>query len=390
MPLKLLHVVPTYLPAIRYGGPIYTVHGLCRALAERGHEIQVFTTNVDGPGISEVPLDHAVALDGVAVRYFPTGLGRRLYRSPAMGRALNDSCNSFDLIHVHSVFLWPTLAGANTARKCKIPYIVTPRGMLVPELISRKSRWIKSAWINLFERQTLACAAAIHFTSDIEADDMRRLGLACRNSAVIPNGLDLARADESPSPDDVAWAGSLPQPFVLYLGRINWKKGLDRLITAMRFVDGITLVIAGNDEENYQRKLLGLANDQGVASKIQFTGHVSGTRKQALFKKARMLVLPSYSENFGMVVLEAMAAGCPVLVTPEVGLAETVKTSGAGLVVNGDPRNIAEVLTAIKIDKLDRERMGQAGRSIATHQFSWANVAAQMERLYLECAGRNP
>lgn len=115
------------------------MHGLCRALAKRGHEVHVFTTNVDGPTVSNVSLDRATDLDGVAVRYFPVGPGRRLYRSPRMRRALKESCKTFDIAHLHSVFLWPTLAAAQVARACGIPYVVTPHGMLVKELIARKN-----------------------------------------------------------------------------------------------------------------------------------------------------------------------------------------------------------------------------------------------------------
>ena len=383
--LKILHVVPTYLPAVRYGGPIYTVHGLCRALVERGHDVHVHTTNVDGPGVSDVPTDRAVEVEGVAVHYFATGFGRRLYRSPTMCRALKMTGASFDIIHLHSVFLWPTMAAGRIARQRRIPYIVTPRGMLVADLIARKSRTVKRAWINLFERRNIEHAAAVHFTSQIEADAMRSMGLESRMSAIIPNGLDAADVPAMPSADDLAWVGKLPQPFVLYLGRINWKKGLDRLIAAMARVERMDLVVAGYDDDQYRETLLSLADRQGITHRIQFIGAVTGTRKWALLRQARMLVLPSYSENFGMVVLEAMAVGCPVVVTTEVGLAPVVKASGAGLVVTGDPGELATAIALIDEHEDARTKMGDAGRRTATDQFSWATVAVEMETLYKSC-----
>jgi glycosyltransferase involved in cell wall biosynthesis len=355
-------------------------------LAKRGHDVHVFTTNVDGPGVSNVPLERAVDIDGVAVRYFPTGLGRRLYRSPGMRRALQESCDSFDIVHLHSVFLWPTLAAADMAYARGIPYIVTPHGMLVRELIDRKNRLLKSAWIRLFERRNIERAAAVHFTSQIEADDMRRVGLECRHCAIIPNGIDLADTSRPESAEDFAWVQSLPQPFILYLGRVNWKKGLDRLIAAMTLVDRVELVIAGNDEENYQPTLEALARKLDITQRVRFIGPVTGARKWALLRQARMLVLPSYSENFGMVVLEAMAVGCPAVVTPEVGLAAAVNTSGAGLVVDGDPEQLATAISALDGDAYRRTQMGLAGRKAAGAQFSWANIAAEMDSLYMECA----
>src|ERR1700758_2509415 len=150
-PLRVLHVVPTYFPAIRYGGPIFAVHGLCRALAARGHRIEVFTTNVDGPNDSAVPLGTPVALDSVHVSYFPSTNFRRLYWSPQLGRALKAELPKFTVVHLHSVFLWPTWAAARIARKARIPYVISPRGMLVKEMIERRSRLAKSAWLGLIE-----------------------------------------------------------------------------------------------------------------------------------------------------------------------------------------------------------------------------------------------
>src|SRR5437763_8887724 len=124
--MRLLHVVPTYLPATRYGGPIFAVHGLCRALAARGHEVTVFTTNVDGASVSDVPVNEPVMLDGVRVRYFASSL-RRLYFSPGMRDALRD-LRGFDVVHAHSVFLWPTMAAARAAARQRIPYTISPRG----------------------------------------------------------------------------------------------------------------------------------------------------------------------------------------------------------------------------------------------------------------------
>ena len=110
--MKILHVVPTYYPAARYGGPIRSVHGLASALAAQGHDIHVYTTNADGKGVLPVPLDRPTQLDGVNVWYFATSVGRRLYRSPRMREALDLNICNFDILHLHSVFLWPTSAAA--------------------------------------------------------------------------------------------------------------------------------------------------------------------------------------------------------------------------------------------------------------------------------------
>src|SRR5438034_1111935 len=128
MPVRLLHVTPTYVPAYRYGGPIYSVHALCRSLVTAGHEVHVYTTSVDGPDDSWVPMDRAVNLDGVRVCYFRSCRLRRLYWSPDLWTRCNSMAGVFDAIHLHSVFLFPTWAGARAAARAAVPYVLSPRG----------------------------------------------------------------------------------------------------------------------------------------------------------------------------------------------------------------------------------------------------------------------
>ncbi len=377
--MRILHVIPTYVPAWRYGGPIVAVHGLCRALAARGHDVHVFTTSVDGPGNLDVPLGTPVDVDGVSVQYFVSQHLRRLYWSPSLGAALKLRLPDYDLVHLHSVFLWPTWAAARLARRVGKPYVLSPRGMLVRELIARRSRVAKELWIRFVERRTLENAAAIHATSILERQELYRFGFRLPQIAVIPNGVD----QDTGNPEAPVTA-PLPatSPFLLYLGRISWKKGLDRLISALTFVPNVNLVVVGNDDENYRPQLEALAEKHGVQGRIRFLGPAYGSQKQALLRHAAILVLPSYSENFGNVVLEAMAAGCPVVVTEEVGAADIVRTSGAGIVSAGDPAVLGRNLQEMLESPATLQRMGNEGRRIAAARYSWDGVAAQMESLY--------
>ena len=379
--MRILHVVPSYLPAIRYGGPIASVHGLCKALAARGHEVEVFTTNVDGPGDSDVPLGVPVDLDGVKVWYFPVPMLRRLYWCPKMATALWRRVGSFDVVHTHSVFLWPTWAAARIARHRSVPYVLAPRGMLVQELIRRKSSWIKRSWITLFERGNLANAALIHFTSRLEAGEAATLGVSIRKSCIIPNGIDMPRIVNGYH-DDKSTNMAGERPFLFFVGRINWKKGLDRLIAALPGIPDCRLVVAGNDEEHYQPELEALAIGKGVRERVSFIGPIYGQDKEALFSRALLLVLPSYSENFGNVVLEAMAAGCPVAVTPEVGAADIVRESGAGAVLDGDPENLAAGIRGLIADPTALKRMGEKGCEFVSHRYTWKAIGLQIEEAY--------
>ncbi|HEV7919483.1 MAG TPA: glycosyltransferase [Thermoanaerobaculia bacterium] len=362
--MRLLHVVPTYLPATRYGGPIVAVHGLCKALAARGHEVHVFTTNVDGPGVSEVPLDRPVELDGVQVHYFPSSFPR-LYWSPPMGRALRD-VHAFDVVHLHSVFLWPTTAAARAAHGRGVPYLIAPRGMLVPELIRRKSRAVKTAWLQLVERRNFKNAAAIHFTSHRELQDAQHVHLPIPHPAVVPNGIELV-----PRP-----GVTRDENTIAFLGRINWKKGLDRLIDALP--DGARLEIAGNDEENLTPALRKRAEGKDVV----FLGPLHGQAKWELLARAAIFALPSLSENFGNAVVEAMMMETPVVLSPEVGLAEHVAFANAGVMAD----DFRAALTSLLRDPALRAQLGRNGRALVERELTWPRVAAQMEEVYERCS----
>lgn len=376
-------MVPTYLPAWRHGGPILAVHGLCKALAARGHEVIVLTTNVHGDDTLSVPLAVPVEIDGVTVRYFPVLPPRRLYASPGLGRAARDLAAGCDAVHLHSVFLWPTSAAARAAERADVPYVLSPRGMLVPELLRARGRWRKHAWMLLAERRTLERAAALHATSHLEAEEAARLDLPLPPVLVIPNGIDPEPWDGDEGSLSPPIRGLLAAgPFALVLGRLSWKKGLDRLIPALAHAPGIALAVAGNDEEGLTARLERLSRDSGVADRVAFLGPVHGSDKAALLHRALALVLPSHSENFGNVVLEAWVAGRPVIVTPEVGLASAVRETGAGRVVEGDPRQLGEVLRDLLTDPETTEEMGRRGARAAAERFGWGAVAAQMEQVY--------
>ena len=374
--MKILHVVPTYYPAVRYGGPIYSVHGLCKALVKAGHEVHVCTTNVDGQGNLDVPTGQVVDVEGVKVWYFSSEYLRRLYYSPAMKQFLHEKMQAFDIVHLHSIFLWPTWAAARIAEKASVPYVLAPRGMLVRDLVARKSRLIKNIWLTLIERHTLEHAAFLHVTTELEAKEARFFGYRLPPVKIIPNGVNtngleqaLEEQGEKPEPENTS---------VLFIGRINWKKGLDRLIKSLQGQPQLNLVIAGNDEEGYRSQLIALAQRQGMVDRVKFIGEVRDKEKFSRILNAPILVLPSYSENFGNVVPEAWAASRPVAVTREVGIAEMVEKYHAGIIIPGEPEAMGQALARIIKKKDLLEEMGRNGRKLLDEYFSWNVIAENM------------
>jgi glycosyltransferase involved in cell wall biosynthesis len=380
--VKLLHVVPTYLPAVRYGGPIFAVHGLCRALVERGHQVEVYTTSVNGPEDSDVPIGVPVSIDGVVVRYFQSKLLRRLFWAPPLARALDIELSTFSVAHLHSVFLWPTAAAAALARRAHIPYVLSPRGMLVKDLIERRSRYAKSAWIELIEKRNLQGAAAIHVTSAVEAHELRRFGWSLPPIEVISNGVEALSAgyEGTVSPDVRDAAAGHP---LLFFGRLSWKKGLDRLLRALALTWEPKLAIVGTDDEAITPQLQQMAAELGIADRVRFLSRtVLGADKEYLYASARAFVLPSYSENFGNTVLEAMQRGLPIITTPEVGASQIVLDAKAGLVTDGDADSLSGAIQNLWSSDEMARTMGEAGRHHVGRHFGWPMIAAEMEELY--------
>ena len=373
--MRLLHVVPTYFPAVRYGGPIHSVHGLCAALAARGHDVDVFTTSVDGPGDSAVPLGRPVDMDGVKVRYFPSRWLRRLYWSPPMGRILKQEVGGFDLVHLHSVFLWPTWAAARAARGSGVSYVLSPRGMLVKDLVRARSRYAKTAWMAVIERANLAGASGIHVTSAVEKTDIQDFGFRMSGRIFdVPNGVVVQA--ELPKQQ-------YPQPpYLVMLGRINWKKRIEIALEVVKLLGGVRLVIAGGDDDDLAAVLRVRASALGIGERVEFAGPVDGLRKRQLLHGALALLMPSLSENFGNSALEAMAEGTPVIVVPQVGLADSVREWGGGFVVAPDAAAFADAVRQLQDDGDLRVRMGERARATVAAKFSWDAIGARMEHEY--------
>lgn len=380
--MKLLHVVATYLPAVRHGGPPRAIHGLGRALVARGHRVEVFTTDLHADGRLDVPIGRTTDLDGVAVTYFRATRPRRLARAPVMARALDERVSEFDVVHLHGLFLWPMDVAARAAERAGVPWVVSPRGMLVDALIEARGRWRKRLWLATAGRRTLGGARRLIATSELEARQAAATGVRIPAVELLANGVEPpAPAEESALPDEVA-TFLVGGPTFVYLGRLSWKKGLERLIEAIAKIPTARLVLAGNDDEGIGPALDQVARRVGASDRVLRSGFVDGAAKSALLAQARALVLPSVSENFGNVVLEAWAFSTPVVVAPGVGLAAEVADAEAGIVEDGRVEGLAASLGRLLADADRARAMGERGRRRVAERFSWTQIAERAEGIY--------
>lgn len=388
--MKILHVVPSYVPAYRYGGPIKATHELCRALVKKGIEIMVYTTNADWEKNLDVPLNEQIDIEGVKVTYFPLGFPRFYCYSADLAKAVLENIPKFNIVHIHSVFLYPTFITAAFCRKYNVPYIINPCGALDPDKLKMRSQFKKWVSIKLIEERNIKYASAIHLLSAYEKEKFLSLGLKSKSVIVIPCGIDIQEYTDYSTPYSLKtkYPQLKDKKIILFLGRISFKKGLDLLIPAMKKIiaqrKDVFLVIAGADERGYLTKAQALCKLCGVKENTIFTGMLLGEDKLGAFFDSDIFVLPSYGDSFGVAVLEAMAAKLAVVITNRVGLAPDIQEYQAGMVTNCNSDKIAEAALSLLNNENLRKKMGENGKRLVEERFRWDKLADKMIEIYRE------
>jgi len=382
--MKILHVIANLAP--RYGGPAKACFEMARAVAGLGHSVSIYTTNQDGPGELNVPLNQPVFKDGVEIRYFPVQHPRFLGFSVPLALALRKTIREYDIVHIHSLYLFHNMVAAHYCRKNNVPYLIRPHGTLDPFLYKRH-RLRKSVMEVLFEHRNLKCAASIHFTTE-EEKKLAEPYIFQTLGIVVPHGLDLSEYENLPKQG--TFRSRHPETrgkkIILFFGRLNFKKGLDILAWAFGQVakkrDDICLVLAGPDNEGFGDKVRLWLNKEGVLNHAVFTDMLLGKDKLAILQDADMFVLPSYSENFGISVIEAMACGLPVVISDKVNIWREVEESRAGKVAPCDADRFAEIILELLDNPEMARQMGENGKILVQERYQWSKVALAMEVAY--------
>jgi glycosyltransferase involved in cell wall biosynthesis/SAM-dependent methyltransferase/ribosomal protein L37AE/L43A len=297
---------------------------------------------------------------------------------------------SFDLVHIHGLYRFHGIGAAAIARSRGVPYVIQAHGSLDPWHRNQK-RLAKDLYHAVIEDQIIGQAAAMVCTSRHEQRSIRALDYAVPTE-VIPVGID-AVALRKPGNSDILALKDIPADaqIVSYLGRISAKKGVPLLVDAFRRVakpfPRAHLVIAGPDDEGIGQRLAPLIVEAELANRVSFLGVVDASEKATLLQRSEAFVLPSADESFGVAVAEAMAVGCPVVVTPGVAIQDVVTSAGAGVIVDRHPPGIADAIAEILGHPARGRAMGEAGRRLVDEHFSWSEVAARTEALYESVIG---
>ncbi len=401
--MRILNVTQSYAPFFEFGGPPVKVRALAEGLAARGHAITVLTADW---GLdrrlrqlpNESPAEHSAlgrkrTAAGVAAIYLNNSLHYRAASwNPALPRFLRERLREFEIVHLFGLYdmLGPRVAAA--CREQKIPYVVEPIGMYVPRV---RNLWLKRMYHRFLGREMLAGASAIIATAEQEESELIAGGISREKIVLRRNGV----AGPPVPPERGRFREALGVPpaakLLLFLGRLSEKKSPQLLLQAFAKIATsetpgqapVHVAFVGPDETGMLAKLKKMAVSIVPADRVHFSPALADTPKWQAYRDADIFVLPSQNENFGNTAAEAVAAGTPVIVTDQCGIAPLL-AGVAGLVVKHDATALANALQELLQDETLYARL-QAGCATVFRALGWDQPIEQMVNVYAALAVRS-
>ena len=393
--MKVLHIIPS-VASVR-GGPSQAVIEMVHALRSQGVDAEIVTTNDNGKNLLDVPLyelsDHLAEYGNVPIRFFPRfSPNINAVREFAFSRSLTtwlwQHITEYDLVHVHAIFSYASTIAMAIARIKKVPYINRPLGQLC-EWSLQQSKLRKLIYLNVIERSNLLHSKTLHFTAQQEQEEFYQLKLNIPNF-ILPHGVHLPTL----IPDAQAQVRHILQipdqrPIILFMSRIHPKKGLEYLIPALGKLKeyNFAFAIAGSGEPDYVNQIKDLLVTHGISDRTHLVGFVKGETKNLYLQGSDLFALTSFSENFGIAAIEALASGTPVLVTDGVAIAPMVKQYAIGYVTKLNVEAITSTLENFfqNFDKTIHNK--QKYQKIISENYSWQAISNQLAKIYQVISG---
>lgn len=377
--MRILVCSPGFMPAQAAGGPPISTFNLCQGLRKVGADVRVVTTDWNGPTRLDVPTDCWTHYEGLPVWYARNHGGPFMY-SPSGARAVAEWMPRVDCV-INSGTLWFHLGFASwrAAARNKTPSLSYVRGLLDSWAFNFKPVRKRIHW-RLVGKRILRDSTVVVALSESEREAIRALNVSTRIE-VVPNGASAHPACSSRTILEASLPALSGRRYVLFLGRIHKKKGLDVLLEAIsiyRSEDSDTrFVAAGPVDPEYVGDWRQLLGRFGLTESIITPGPVSGALKTALFEYADLFVLPSRSEGLPVAVLEALAAGCPVVITKQCNLPE-VGEARAGIVIEPEAAQVVSALRTLLKEEPRRREMSDNARALARASFGWDVIAQRV------------
>lgn len=387
--MRILQVIPYFVPAWDYGGPLHVCYELSKELVNRGHEVTVYTT--DALDAKNRVRQREELLDGIRVRRFKNlsnafAYKHNIFLAVGMPFTIRKELANFNVIHVHEYRTLQNVIIRYYAKRLGIPYVVQAHGSAPKDMPKQR---LKQLYDFLWEYKILRDASKVIAVTPTEAEQYRSLGVDEHRIEIVPNGIDLAEYDSLPQKGEFRQKYSITEneKMILYLARIHKIKGPDLLVRAYASLSqelhDSRLVIAGPDD-GYLSTLKRLITDLNIGPKVLFTGPLYGKDKLEAYVDADVYVLPSVYEIFGVALLEACACGTPVVVTDRCGIADVID-GHAGLAVPSDKDQLGRAILSILDNEGMRQEFRERGKSLVRERFDWRKIAEQVEKIYAGC-----
>lgn len=385
--MKVLHVTPSISPV--RGGTSRATLDMVLALRKNDISVEIATTNDHGENTLFVPVGQRTHYEGIPVWFFPKlpfGFSNALNEfnfSLSLTRWLWENIDKYDLLHIHALFSYPSTMAMILARIRKIPYVISPHGLLCCWPL-QQSALRKKIFMKLFEHSNLSHSSALHLTSLKEEKEVSTLNLNS-TSFVLPLGLNFTDLiSEASQQLRQKFRIEDNAPIVLFMGRLHPVKGLDYLIPALGRLKHYQFhfILAGSGEANYEFEVDALIEAAGIKERTYRPGFVSGREKDILLQGSSFFTLTSRSESFSVAVIEAWAAGLPVLLTPGIALASVAIEQQLGYVVDLNVDAIYNALLKFFENREDCSKIGQRAKKFVLKNYTWEKNAEGLISAY--------
>lgn len=374
MKLRVLHVIPSLEK--EFGGPAFALLEMVREQRAQGVTVSILTTNSQ----RQIP--------NVVLKSFRACPNSYRFSLP-LYLWLEKNIEKYDVVHIHSIFNFPTLAASRLAQKYKVPYIIRTCGQLYQNCLYQK-KMKKMAYIKLFEANNLKKAGFIHYTT---LDEKESAGIVTSHHSYVL-GLGVSECPKiSRGKFSALFPGLSDKKIILFMGRIHPHKGINLLLSSLpkAFFDSLdwVLVLAGSGDRKYFESLQEFVAKNNLGQKVKFIGPVIGERKHAILQYAKIFILPSQSENFGIVVAETLVCGRPVAISDKVALSKSVKENKSGYIFPLTSQSIGKTITVIIRNESMLEKMAINAKRQGRTQFNWSEITREQISYYQKAIKNN-